>query len=223
MICKREPFINTSKCSQTCAYLLIMDEKSNVPNNYNNKISFVVLTSFLCTLIFLIIMAPLSVRFFVDIPQNTGDVCMDAVSINSPKIDSSDILSHISEFYSTIIVVLTTLLALTQIVCYIFIKNSSTKEIESQVSTCLSGEFFKHTLNHCVSEAVVKQFQDEGRKTAIDAWLASSTREEFDNKISELEKRLSSLDHNISSDNTPDEDDKRLLESAKNRMSTQGV
>lgn len=223
MICKREPFINTSKCSQTCAYLLIMDEKSNVPNNYNNKISFVVLTSFLCTLIFLIIMAPLSVRFFVDIPQNTGDVCMDAVSINSHKIDSNDTLSHISEFYSTIIIVLTTLLALIQVVCYIFIKNSSTKEIESQVSDCLSGEFFKHTLNHYVSEAVVKQFQYEVRKTVIDAWLESPTREEIDNKISKLEKRLNGLEHNTSSDDTPDEDDKRLLESAQDRMSTQGI
>lgn len=208
-----------------------MDQKSDAPiKENNNNTLFIVLTSFLCTLIFLIIMAPLSVKFFIEIPQSTGDVCMDAVSINSRKIDSNDALSHISEFYSTIIIVLTTLLALIQVVCYIFIKNSSTKEIESQVSTCLSGEFFKHTLNHYVREAVVKEFQDEARKSVIAAWLESDIKEnikedikeDIDRKISAWGKRLSIREYHSSLDDTPEGDDEKLLKTTQNRMSTQG-
>lgn len=216
--------MDTTNCNSMCEYLSKRDQiPQQSTNQGNNNTSRIVLISFLCTLIFLIIMVPLSVRFFIEIPQSTGDVCMDAVSINSRKIDSNDALSHISEFYSTIIIVLTTLLALIQIVCYIFIKNSSTKEIESQVLTCLSGEFFKHTLNHYVSEAVIKQFQEESRKTVIAEWLASQAKEEIDNKISSLEKRLGVLEHDPSLDDTPEGDDGKLLKETQNRMSTQGV
>ena len=223
MKCKREPFMDTSECNPSCEYLLAMEQKPYKVIK-DNKRSFIILTSFLCTLIFSIIITPLIVKFFVNIPQNTGDVCMNIAAIDSygNKLNINDILTHVSEFYSTIIIVLTTLLALIQVVCYVFIKNSSSKEIESQISDCLTGDFFKHTLNHYVREAVNKQFQDEARKAIITSWVESTVKKDIEEKLIDLEKRLIAVEQKTpSSDNKPEDDDEELLNETKNRMSTQ--
>lgn len=200
--------------------MLVVDKKfDNCRKGKNvNGPWYIIVTSFLCTLIFLFLFGSIGAKFFINIPPNTGDACMNFLSINSRKIDLNDSLSHISEFYSTIIIVLTTLLVLVQVVHFIFIKNSSTQEIESQVSTWLNGDVFKYNLNAHVSKAVDTQLQDKARE------LVRTSFEEITSdiyeKLSVLKQRLESLEgKDPNFETTPQAGDEDLVKKAQSQTS----
>ena len=92
---------------------------------------------------------------------NNVTALMAAHEVQGKEVAYDLFLSTITDFYTNIIVILTALIGIVSIIGFLYIKNTSSKEVVAEVNSVILGDHFRAYLRSLIKEEVSKAIEED--------------------------------------------------------------